>query len=204
MDLRPRSFVIVLIIFLVSGITFTFVSPSKSIKADEAGTSVTVISFPAPTELTATAVSSSRIDLTWSAVSIAVSYKVYRDGSLIASLTTTSYSDTGLTPGTTYSYAISAVNADGAESSQSSSVSATTSGVGGGGGLPPAYYPPPSPLSPEVQKIDTNKDDKIDFSDFNALMANWGTTTPGNIADFNDDGVVDIFDFNLLMIHWTL
>jgi len=107
MSLRLRSFVIILIIFLVSGITFTFVSPSKSVKADEAGTSVTVISFPAPTELTATVVSHFQIDVNWSAVSIAVSYKVYRDGSLIASPTTTSYSNTGLTPGTTYSYTIS-------------------------------------------------------------------------------------------------
>jgi len=35
-------------------------------------------------------------------------------------------------------------------------------------------------------------------------MANWGTTIPGNIADFNGDGMVDLFDFNLLMVHWTV
>jgi len=63
---------------------------------------------------------------------------------------------------------------------------------------------PPSLLTPEAQKIDTNKDNRIDILDFGTLMANWGAITPGNVADFNDDGIVDIFDFNLLMIHWTL
>ena len=98
--------------------------------------------FPPPSNLTATAVGHCRIDLNWSAVSIAVNYKVYRNGVLIASPTTTSYSDTGLTPGNTYSYAVSGVNADGAEG-QSSFVSATTPGVGSG--LPPAAYNPPTP-----------------------------------------------------------
>ncbi|TRZ50643.1 MAG: fibronectin type III domain-containing protein [Dehalococcoidia bacterium] len=98
--------------------------------------------FPAPSNLTATVISTDQINLNWSPVSGAISYKVYRDGILIASLTETSYSDTGLTPGKTYSYAVSGVNADGVES-QSSSVSATTPGVGGG--LPPAAYNPPTP-----------------------------------------------------------
>lgn len=92
--------------------------------------------FPAPTNLTATVISFNQIDLNWSAVSIAISYKVYRDGFLVASPTTTSYSDTGVSPGITYSYTVSAVNIDGAESSQSSPVSITIP-VGGGLILPP-------------------------------------------------------------------
>lgn len=62
---------------------------------------------------------------------------------------------------------------------------------------------PPSPLTPEAQKIDTNKDDKVDIFDFNTLMVNWASTVGGNIADFNGDGAVDILDFNSLMIYWT-
>lgn len=158
--------------------------------------------FEPPSNFTATAVSVIRIDLSWSSVSEAVSYKVYRAGILIASLTATSYSDTGLTPGTTYSYTVSSVNIFGGESEQSSSISATTPVVRGIY-IPPTA-PPPSPLSLEAQKIDTNNDAKIDFLEFNILMVNWGATTPGNIADFNDDNIVDIFDFNLLMIYWTL
>jgi len=76
--------------------------------------------------------------------------------------------------------------------------------TGGGGGA--LYIPPAIPLlslSAEAQKVDANKDDKIDILDFNTLMVHWGSTSAGNIANFNGDGKVDIFDFNLLMIHWT-
>lgn len=207
-DEYPRPhFVHWLIFFIfITGIliSLSWISTQELLKADITTTSVTVISFPAPTDLTATVVSTTRIDLSWSSVSDAVSYKVYREGLLIASSTTTFYSDTSLSPGTSYSYTVSSVNVFGGESEQSSSISATTPGVGGGGGVYiPPRAPPPSPLSPEAQKIDTNKDDKIDLLDFNLLMVNWGATIAGNIADFNDDSIVDIFDFNLLMIHWA-
>jgi hypothetical protein len=77
-----------------------------------------------------------------------------------------------------------------------------TSGGGGGGGGG-GVTTPTSPLSAAAQKVDANKDNKIDVLDFNTLMVNWGKTTANNVADFNGDGKVDIFDFNLLMIHWT-
>lgn len=76
-------------------------------------------------------------------------------------------------------------------------------GGGGGGGSTPVTTPA-SPLSAAAQKVDANKDGKIDIFDFNALMINWGKTGTGNSADFNSDGKIDIFDFNLLMINWTL
>ena len=72
--------------------------------------------------------------------------------------------------------------------------------TGGGGGV----IAPTSPLSAAAQKVDANKDNKIDVLDFNTLMVNWGKTTSNNVADFNGDGKVDVFDFNLLMINWTL
>jgi hypothetical protein len=73
---------------------------------------------------------------------------------------------------------------------------------GGGGIITPST--PASPLSAAAQKVDANKDGKIDVLDFNALMVNWGKTGTGNTADFNSDGKVDIIDFNMLMINWTL
>lgn len=91
--------------------------------------------------------------------------------------------------------------------------SPSPSGGGGGGGsytplttptTTPATTTPAATLTPEQQKVDANKDGKIDVLDFNSLMVNWGRTGTGNIADFNSDGKVDIFDFNLLMINWTL
>jgi hypothetical protein len=93
----------------------------------------------APGSLTAAAVSSSEIDLTWSASAdnVGVSgYKIYRNGntSQLASVTTgTSYADKGLTSATTYSYQISAYDAAGNESAQSTPpVSATTLSTGTG------------------------------------------------------------------------
>jgi hypothetical protein len=53
-------------------------------------------------------------------------YRVFRNGTAIATPTTTSYADTGLAPGTTYSYRVSARDAAGNESGQSVAVSATT------------------------------------------------------------------------------
>ncbi len=52
-----------------------------------------------------------QIDVTWGAVAddtLVGGYRVYRDGILLATTTLTSYSDTGLTPSTTYSYTVDA------------------------------------------------------------------------------------------------
>jgi len=82
-----------------------------------------------PTGLVASSTSSSQIYLYWSGstdnVGI-VGYKVYRNGSYIASVATVSYSDTGLSPQTSYSYTVAAYDAAGNISSQSGSVSVTT------------------------------------------------------------------------------
>lgn len=82
-----------------------------------------------PTNLQATAVSSTQINLSWSASpeSDVEGYKIYRDGSYLKSVTTTSYSDTNLTPSTQYCYTISAYDAGGNESNQSNSVCEITS-----------------------------------------------------------------------------
>ncbi len=84
-----------------------------------------------PTGFTAVAVSSSEIELNWSPSTDnvrVVGYNIYRNGSLVASVTTgTSYSDTNLNASTTYSYSVSAYNTANIESAQSTpSVAATT------------------------------------------------------------------------------
>ena len=73
--------------------------------------------------------------------------------------------------------------------------------TGSGGGSYTSPVTATSTLSAAAQKVDSNKDGKVDILDFNALMINWGKTGT-NVADFNSDGKVDIFDFNLLMINW--
>jgi len=85
-----------------------------------------------PTNLTASAVSSSEINLSWNASTDNVGvtgYKVYRGGVQIATTTSTSYSNTGLAPSTTYTYTVSAYDAVGNTSAQASSASATTQGA---------------------------------------------------------------------------
>ncbi|MET8970854.1 chitinase [Streptomyces hydrogenans] len=97
------------------------------------------VEIPAtPTGLAAGSPTSSSVPLTWPAVAGATSYKIYRGGTAVGTATGTSYTATGLTPNTAYSFQISAVNSAG-ESARSTAVSATTtSGGGGGGGELPA------------------------------------------------------------------
>jgi len=85
----------------------------------------------APTSLSASVVSSSEVELTWSASTdnIAVDrYYIYRDGARIDSVAIfpRSFTDSGLTANTTYSYNVSAVDDSNNESLWSSTSTATT------------------------------------------------------------------------------
>jgi chitodextrinase len=83
----------------------------------------------APTGLTATATSTSQIDLSWTAATdnVAVTgYDIYRDGTFLATVTGTTYSNTGLTMGVTYTYYVVAFDAASNESAQSDAAEETT------------------------------------------------------------------------------
>ena len=54
-----------------------------------------------------------QVILSWQSVPDAASYKVYRDGDLLINTTSTSYTDTNVINGQTYTYTITAVNNDG-------------------------------------------------------------------------------------------
>ncbi|MEU5666932.1 chitinase [Streptomyces longwoodensis] len=93
----------------------------------------------APTGLKTTSVTSSSVGLSWSAVTGATSYALYRDGTRVQSVTGTSATVSGLAASTAYSFQVSAVNAAG-ESAKSAAVTATTSaGTGGGSSDLPAH-----------------------------------------------------------------
>jgi len=96
-----------------------------------------------PASVSATGVSSSSVSVTWAASSDNVGvagYRVFRDGVSVATVSVTSFVDTGLAPATSYRYAIAAYDAAGNQSNQSNEVTAQT--------LPPpagnVYYGNPS------------------------------------------------------------
>jgi fibronectin type 3 domain-containing protein len=79
-----------------------------------------------PASLTVTAVGATQINLTWPVSAGATGYKIYKDGTYLKSVTTTSTADTGLTANTRYCYAVSAYDVSGNESPQTSPQCATT------------------------------------------------------------------------------
>lgn len=88
----------------------------------------------APANLAAAAASSSQINLTWTASTdnIGVTgYQIFRSGMQVGTSSTTSYSDTGLSANTTYSYYVKAYDAAVNVSAQSNAASATTQAGGG-------------------------------------------------------------------------
>ncbi|MGF1428368.1 extracellular catalytic domain type 1 short-chain-length polyhydroxyalkanoate depolymerase [Kitasatospora sp. LaBMicrA B282] len=84
----------------------------------------------APTGLAVTGTTGSSASLSWNPVPGAVSYDVYRDGTLAdsAPVTGTGYTDTGLAAGTTYGYTVASVDATGTVGDRSAPVDATTAG----------------------------------------------------------------------------
>ncbi|MEV3858355.1 glycoside hydrolase family 18 protein [Streptomyces sp. NPDC050095] len=87
----------------------------------------------APTGLTAGAVTSSSVALSWTAVPGATSYAIYANGTKSLTATGTSVTVTGLTPATAYGFQVAAVN-DAGESAKSATVTATTAQGSGGTG----------------------------------------------------------------------
>ncbi len=96
-----------------------------------------------PTGLKATAISSSQISLSWSASTDNVGvagYRVYRNGVLIGSPSSNSYTDSGLAASTSYSYTVAAFDAAGNMSAQSPAVTAKTQGTTGSSPLAAGTY----------------------------------------------------------------
>lgn len=120
---------------LTAGTSYAFrVSAFNATSVSDFSNVVTTATLAfAPANLTATAISSSRIDLAWSDVSGETGYKIERstDGTNWTQIATTGanvtdYSNTGLNSSTTYSYRVTANNAGG-DSAASNVASATTS-----------------------------------------------------------------------------
>lgn len=88
-------------------------------------------SLPAPTGVATSGATNTSMVIGWSAVSNAAGYNVYRNGTKVnaSQVSGTSYTDNGLSPGTTYSWTVAAVDSGGAEGTMSSPASGTTTGA---------------------------------------------------------------------------
>ncbi|MFJ8884128.1 glycoside hydrolase family 6 protein [Streptomyces sp. NPDC102402] len=89
-----------------------------------------------PTGLKVTTKSSGSVSLSWTASTdntAVTGYDVYRGSAKVGSATSTSYTDSGLTASTAYSYTVRAKDAAGNVSAASAAVSATTEAGGGTG-----------------------------------------------------------------------
>lgn len=103
-----------------------------------------------PTGVSAGALSTSDILLTWNAATDnvgVVGYKVFRNGTQITTTATNSYTNTGLTTGTSYSFSVAAYDAAGNISAQTNAVTQSTQS------LPPT---PPPPATPPVSSPPTS------------------------------------------------
>lgn len=108
----------------------------------KSGTTLSVSPFlPAPGSVTATANSASQITLAWGAVPGATSYKVFKSasagavnigGTAVATPSTPTFMDTGLSAATAYYYKVVASNAV-ATSAATAEYTATTAAASGGG-----------------------------------------------------------------------
>jgi len=91
-----------------------------------------------PTGLTANAVSSTVVNLSWTAstdTAGVTGYNVFRNGTQVGTAPSTTYQDSGLVASTSYSYTVSAFNGAGNTSAQSASASVTTPASSGGNPL---------------------------------------------------------------------
>ncbi len=145
-----------------------------------------------PATVTATAVSSSRIEVSWSSVSNAIKYYVFQaEGAgpfaYVGTMVGTSYTATGLTAATTYSYVIQAVDQFQVASANSAPpATATTFGTGSNAQVPTGVTATPISSS-RITVTWTASTGSVKYYVFRALgngaMAYVGTTFTTSFLD---------------------
>jgi len=113
-------------------VTITYASTSVGIPTLTPSTSITIYTVPSvPQTFTATTASGTSVNLSWVAPSYlgsgTITYQLYRGATLLQNSSATSFSDTGLSVNTNYSYTVYASNTWG--QSTGASASATTFNV---------------------------------------------------------------------------
>ena len=157
----------------------------------EVGAAVDTGPPSAPSGLTATATSPTRVDLSWTASTddqAIASYDVYRDGAFLATSNGpgTTYSDTSVTPSTSYSYHIIARDTAGKLSGPSTSAPATT----------PAGSP-----TPTTQPFTAAADARVSES---SAGTNYGTATTLRVDAGSDPDVESFIRFSVGSLSGTV
>ena len=148
-----------------------------------------------PTGLTATAASSSQINLSWTAATDnfgVTGYNVYRGGMQVATLgAVTTYQNNGLTASTTYSYTVRAFDAAGNVSASSSSASATTQAPAVDTTAPstPAGLTAAAASSSQINLSWTAATDNVGVTGYNVYRGGLQITTLGAVTTFQNTGL---------------
>ena len=190
------------------GGTYQWRVKARNSSGQESGWSETrtlYIKYGTPPNLSATAVSSSQINLGWGASADAPGnidgYRIYRGGTAIntVSSSTTTFNDTGLPCGTSYSYTVKAYKGS-SESDASNTASATTQAC------PPSKpdlvpYPRQGRSDPVIASSITNTTVNNTLYAGQTVYFDWGYSNIGN-ADVNSSYYVDLYVDNQRFIHY--
>jgi chitodextrinase len=139
----------------------------------------------APSNLQATTPSGNRVDLTWGASSDAngiQAYDIYRDGNLLDSVngSTTTYSDTTVSPNTSYAYFVKARDPSGNTSDASNTVSPTTPSLDTEDPSPPSNLQATAPTSSRVDLTWAAGGDNVGVTNYD-IYRNGGGTPIGSV-----------------------
>ncbi|MGZ8924562.1 MAG: fibronectin type III domain-containing protein [Nitrososphaeraceae archaeon] len=162
--------------------------------------------LPTTPVLSVQPISSTQINLSWSAASsrngLITGYKLYKDGVFLANTTGTSYSSTGLTINTSYSFTIRAIDVKGKESLLSAPATVSTlnsyvldvsSAVSDGGHSWKVNFDFPTPASNSADNWNRSLlrffEDGVELGPANSLHADIRTTGAGRFSHWdNPDG----------------
>ena len=147
----------------------------------------------APSNLTAIAVSSSQIDLSWNASADnagSVRYTITRNDGTTFTSSTHSYSDTGLSPTTEYSYTVRAMDAEKNISGASNTASATTPAEASDSDSPsvPADFVAIAVSSSQINLSWSASTDNIGVVRYK-IARNDGTTFTSSTHSYSDTGL---------------
>jgi chitodextrinase len=146
-----------------------------------------------PTGLTGNVVSPFRIDLSWLASTdndVVANYRVYRNGAFLINVALTTYQDTGVSPLTTYSYNVDAIDATGNVSGLSAAAVVTTPNT-------PDATAPTTPTGLTASAISSSQivlgwtasTDNVAVTGYQVFRGGVLLTTLGNVPTYQDGGL---------------